>query len=80
MRGSTRGSHDIVKCGASGGLQASGRHRVCYAIQDRVEAEASDATIIGMVPMCHRSASFLFDLGSTYFYVSASFTYYINVV
>lgn len=38
-------------------------HRLCYAVPDLAEIEASDAVIIVMVSMCHCSASVLFDPG-----------------
>ncbi|XP_070046617.1 uncharacterized protein [Nicotiana tomentosiformis] len=40
---------------------------------------ASDAAITGMVPVCHRDASVLFDSGSTYLYVSSYFAPYLDI-
>nr|XP_009767981.1 PREDICTED: uncharacterized protein LOC104219040 [Nicotiana sylvestris]XP_016448191.1 PREDICTED: uncharacterized protein LOC107773259 [Nicotiana tabacum] len=39
----------------------------------RLEVESSDAIITGLVLVCHRDASILFDLGSIYSYVSSYF-------
>ncbi|XP_070013373.1 uncharacterized protein [Nicotiana sylvestris] len=50
-----------------------------YALSARMEAVASDFVIIGIVPICHRDASVLFDLGSTYSYVSSYFASYLGV-
>lgn len=51
MRGGARGGHNTMRDGTHRGLQASGSHRVCYAIPDRIEVEASDIVITGMVPV-----------------------------
>ncbi|XP_015165067.1 uncharacterized protein [Solanum tuberosum] len=50
-----------------------GRGGHCYAFPGRPEAETSDAVITGIIPVCHRSASVLFDPGSTFSYVSTYF-------
>ncbi|XP_015163797.1 uncharacterized protein [Solanum tuberosum] len=60
--------------GASGS-QSGGRGAQCYAFPGRPEAEASDAVITGIVSVCHRPASVLFDPGSTFSYV---FTYFAS--
>ncbi|XP_070040189.1 uncharacterized protein [Nicotiana tomentosiformis] len=57
-----------------GGCQA----RYC-ALPNRTEALASDSIITGIVPVCHRDASILFDPGSTYSYVSSYFAPYLGV-
>ena len=64
--------------GSHGGSQSDGGHSHCYAFPGRPEAEASDAeasdaVITGIIPVCHRPATVLFDPGSTYSYV---FTYF----
>ena len=61
--------------GTSGafGSQSGGRGAQCYAFPGRPEAEASDAVITGIVSVCHRPASVLFDPGSTFYYVSTYF-------
>ncbi|XP_070056533.1 uncharacterized protein [Nicotiana tomentosiformis] len=58
----------------SGGAQPR-----CYAFPARPEAESSNVVIIGIVPVFHRAASFLFHLGSMYFYVSSYFASYLVV-
>lgn len=45
-----------------------------YAFPGRPEAEASYAIIRGIVLVCHRLASILFNPGSTYSYVSTYFS------
>ncbi|XP_049410606.1 uncharacterized protein LOC125873772 [Solanum stenotomum] len=63
--------------GASGasGSQSGSRGAQCYAFPGRLEAEASDAVITGIVSVCHRPASVLFDPGSTFSYVSTYFAF-----
>ena len=65
----------VVGRGTSGasGSQSGGRGAQCYAFPGRSEAEASDAVITGIVSVCHRPASVLFDPGSTFSYVSTYF-------
>ncbi|XP_069150379.1 uncharacterized protein [Solanum lycopersicum] len=46
----------------------------------RPEAEASDAVITGIIPVCHRSATVLFDPGSTYSYVSTYFAPSLDIL
>lgn len=65
MRGGTREGHGIVRGRACVGPQASGWHRVCYAVPGRAKVEASDAVITCMILICHCSNSILFDPGST---------------
>ena len=50
-----------------------------YALPARTEVVASDSVITGIVPVCHRDASVLFDPGSTYSYVSSYFASYLGV-
>ncbi|XP_070010715.1 uncharacterized protein [Nicotiana sylvestris] len=40
---------------------------------------ASDVVIIGIVSVCHRDASVLFDHGSTYSYVSSYFAHFLDM-
>ncbi|XP_070035717.1 uncharacterized protein [Nicotiana tomentosiformis] len=44
-----------------------------YAFPGRMKAIASYAVITCIVPVCHKDASVIFDLGSTYSYVSSYF-------
>ncbi|XP_070042671.1 uncharacterized protein [Nicotiana tomentosiformis] len=60
--------------GQSGGAQPR-----FYAFPIRLEAELSDAVIIGIVPVCHRDSSVLFDPDSTYSYVSSYFSSYLDL-
>ncbi|WMV59720.1 hypothetical protein MTR67_053105 [Solanum verrucosum] len=46
----------------------------CYAFPDNNEAEDSDKVIICTILVCDRMANVLFDPGSTYSYVSVSFS------
>jgi len=48
------------------------------ALPARPNAIASDAVITGIVSVCHRDASVLFDLGSTFSYVSSYFAHYLG--
>ncbi|XP_070019748.1 uncharacterized protein [Nicotiana sylvestris] len=70
---------------ARGGGQAdrgrpSGRGKArFYAFLGRTKAVASDIFIIGMVPVCHRDVSVVFDQGSTYSYVSSYLDPYLDI-
>ncbi|XP_070056332.1 uncharacterized protein [Nicotiana tomentosiformis] len=55
-----------------GRLRGGGQAR-CYDFSGRTEAVASEAIITGIITVCHRDASVLYDLGSTYFYESSYF-------
>ncbi|XP_070054428.1 uncharacterized protein [Nicotiana tomentosiformis] len=86
-----RGRGQAIRGGAQairgGGQQARGCPRVggqsgegqphFYAFPTRPEAESSDAVITGIVLVCHRDASILFDPGSTYSYMSSYFASYL---
>ncbi|XP_070031930.1 uncharacterized protein [Nicotiana tomentosiformis] len=50
-----------------------------YAFPSRTEATTLDAVIICIVPVYFRVASVLFDLGSTYSYVSSYFAPYLGI-
>ncbi|XP_070049261.1 uncharacterized protein [Nicotiana tomentosiformis] len=58
----------------SGGCQAR-----FYAIPARKAAVDSDRVITGIVSVCHRDASTLFDRRSTYSYVSSYFARYLDM-
>ncbi|XP_070041158.1 uncharacterized protein [Nicotiana tomentosiformis] len=70
---------------ARGGSQAGrGRPRGggqarFYAFPARTEAVASDVVITSIVPICHRDATVLFHLCSTYLYVSSYFALYLDI-
>ncbi|XP_070017076.1 uncharacterized protein [Nicotiana sylvestris] len=61
------------------GHPRGGGHARYYALPARTEVIASDSVITGIVPVCHRDASVLFDLGSTYPYVSSYFAPYLGI-
>ncbi|XP_070053920.1 uncharacterized protein [Nicotiana tomentosiformis] len=60
--------------GRSGGGQAR-----FYALPARPDAIASDGVITGIVSVCHRDASVLFDPGSMYSYVSSYFAHFLDM-
>ena len=51
----------------------------CYAFPGRFEAEISDVVITGNHLVCDCMASVLFDIGSTFSYVSSSFATCLNL-
>ncbi|XP_070050381.1 uncharacterized protein [Nicotiana tomentosiformis] len=57
----------------------AGGHAKYYALPSRSKEVASDSIITGIVPICHRDASVLFDLGFTYSYVSTYFAPYLGI-
>ncbi|XP_070045065.1 uncharacterized protein [Nicotiana tomentosiformis] len=61
------------------GLPRGGGPPRFYVFLGRTEVVASDAVITGMVPVCHRDASVLLDLGSTYSHVSSYFSPYLDI-
>ncbi|MCF8701934.1 hypothetical protein L3054_11165, partial [Corynebacterium sp. MC-10] len=74
-------SSTVSQNGGRGIAQTGGgRGPHCYAFPGRPEAEASNVVIIGIIPVCHRSASVLFDPGSTYSYVSSYFSSEFNLL
>ncbi|XP_070058145.1 uncharacterized protein [Nicotiana tomentosiformis] len=60
-------------------VQGGGAQPRCYAFSARPEAESSDDVITSTVSVCSRDASFLFDPGSTYSYVSYYFASYLVI-
>ncbi|XP_070046257.1 uncharacterized protein [Nicotiana tomentosiformis] len=50
-----------------------------YDVPGSTELVSSDTVIIGMVLVCYRDASVLFDSGSTYPYVSSYFAPYLGI-
>ncbi|XP_069145670.1 uncharacterized protein [Solanum lycopersicum] len=77
---SGRDGSPSVRGGGRGGSQSNGGRSHCYAFPGRLEAEASDAVITGIIPVCHRSAIVLFDPGSTYSYVSTNFAPSLDIL
>ncbi|XP_070042822.1 uncharacterized protein [Nicotiana tomentosiformis] len=56
-----------------GGAQYSGGQARYYAFPRRTEVVTSDAVVTCIISVCHKDASALFDLCSTYSYVSSYF-------
>ncbi|XP_070050333.1 uncharacterized protein [Nicotiana tomentosiformis] len=54
-------------------------HARFYTFSGRTKNAASDAVIASIVSVCHRDASILFDLGSTYSYVPSYFAPYLDI-
>ncbi|XP_027767800.1 uncharacterized protein LOC114074085 [Solanum pennellii] len=77
---SGRGGSPSGRGGGRGGSQSDGGRSHCYAFPGRPEAEASDAVITGIIPVCHRPATVLFDPGSTYSYVSTYFAPSLDIL
>ncbi|XP_070005077.1 uncharacterized protein [Nicotiana sylvestris] len=50
-----------------------------YALPARIEVVAFDSIITSIVPVCHRDASVLFDLGFTYSYMSSYFASHLGI-
>ena len=75
-----RGDSPSGRGGGHGGSQSDGGCSHCYAFPGRPEVEASDAVITGIIPVCHRSATVLFDPGSTYSYVSTYFAPILDIL
>ncbi|XP_070005982.1 uncharacterized protein [Nicotiana sylvestris] len=51
-------------------IQIHDQHAYCNVVEEELD---------GIVPVCHRDASVLFDLGSTYSYVSSYFALYLGI-
>ncbi|XP_070025911.1 uncharacterized protein [Nicotiana sylvestris] len=60
-------------------VQSGGPQPQCYAFPARPEVDSSDAVILGIVLVCSRDASILFDPGFIYSYVSSYFASYLVV-
>ncbi|XP_070057984.1 uncharacterized protein [Nicotiana tomentosiformis] len=78
-RGRLRGGCHPGRGRLRGGGQISGAQPRFYTFLARLKAESSDAVIACIVPVCHRDASILFDMGSTYSYMSSYFASYLNM-
>ncbi|XP_070041385.1 uncharacterized protein [Nicotiana tomentosiformis] len=62
-----------------GGAQPTGAPARFYAFPARPDAVASDVMITGIISVCSRDASVLFDPGSTYSYVSYLFAHFLVI-
>ncbi|XP_070050976.1 uncharacterized protein [Nicotiana tomentosiformis] len=65
--------------GQPGGGQPVGAPARFYAFLASPDAEASDAVITCIVSVCGKDVSVLFDLWSTYSYVSSLFAHFLDV-
>lgn len=52
----------------------------CYAFSCKNEAEAFDAVITSTILFCDRMANMLFNMGSTYSYMSINFVSYFEIL
>ena len=76
-RGDRVSSSSVIaqQSGGRGTNQAGGgRGGHCYAFPGRPETETSDTVITGIILVCCRPASVLFDPGSTFSYVPTYFS------
>ncbi|XP_070019865.1 uncharacterized protein [Nicotiana sylvestris] len=64
--------------GGRGHPRGGGQARY-YALPTRTEFVTSDSIITGIILVCHRDASILFDLSSTYSYVFSYFSPHLHV-
>ncbi|XP_070054420.1 uncharacterized protein [Nicotiana tomentosiformis] len=64
---------------ADRGHPRGGGQTCFYDFPVRMEAATSDVVITGIVPVCHKDTSVLFDPGSTYSYVSSYFAQYLDI-
>ncbi|XP_070040805.1 uncharacterized protein [Nicotiana tomentosiformis] len=71
---------DMGRGGVDRGCPREGSQARFYAFLRMTEAFASDAVVTSMVSIFHRDASVLFDLGSTYSYVSSYFAPYLDII
>ncbi|XP_070032533.1 uncharacterized protein [Nicotiana tomentosiformis] len=65
--------------GQAGGGQSGGAPARFYAFLARPDAVASNTVIKGIISICGRDISVLFDPGSTYLYVSSLFVHFLDV-
>ncbi|XP_070040149.1 uncharacterized protein [Nicotiana tomentosiformis] len=74
-----RGRGQVGRGCPRGGGQLVGPPARFYAFPARPYVEASDAVIRGIISVCGKYTSVLFDPGSTYSYVSSLFAYFLGV-
>ncbi|XP_070036397.1 uncharacterized protein [Nicotiana tomentosiformis] len=74
-----RGGGQVGRGRPRGGGQSGGTPARFYAFPAIPYAVALDAVITGIISVCGRDASVLFDPGSTYSYVSSLFAYFLGV-
>ncbi|XP_070003502.1 uncharacterized protein [Nicotiana sylvestris] len=82
-RGSPRGGGQTRRgqpaTAQSGGGQLAGAPAILYAIPARPNVLALDVVITGIISVCGRDASVLFDPGSTYSYVSSMIAHFLDI-
>ncbi|XP_070042952.1 uncharacterized protein [Nicotiana tomentosiformis] len=74
-----RGRGQMGRGRPRGGGHPGGAPARFYAFSVRPDAVASDVVITGIIYVCDRDALVLFDLGSTYSYVSSMFAHFLGV-
>ncbi|XP_070037161.1 uncharacterized protein [Nicotiana tomentosiformis] len=74
-----RGGAQSTRGRSRGGGRSGGRQARFYDIPAITDSVASDAVITGIVLVCQRDASVLFDPGSTYSYVSSYFAHHLDI-
>lgn len=72
-----RGGGQSVRGHPRGGVQSGWAPPCFYALPTRPQETSSYVVITGIVPVCQRDASVVFDQGSTYSYVSSYFASYL---
>ncbi|XP_070057004.1 uncharacterized protein [Nicotiana tomentosiformis] len=74
-----RGGGQVGRGHRRDGGQPDGALTMIYAFSARPDAVALDPMIIGIIFVCSRHASVLFNLGSTYSYESSPFSPYLHI-
>ncbi|XP_070035144.1 uncharacterized protein [Nicotiana tomentosiformis] len=76
---SSRGGVWVGRGFPRGGGQSGDMPLSVYAFPTRQDVVASDSLITGIISVCGKDVSVLFDPGSTYSYVSSLFAHYLGV-
>ncbi|XP_070035030.1 uncharacterized protein [Nicotiana tomentosiformis] len=74
-----RGGGQVGRGHPRGGGQPGGAPARFYAFSAKPDVEASDSVITGIIYVCDKDASILYDPGSTYSYVSSLFAHFLGV-
>ncbi|XP_070045056.1 uncharacterized protein [Nicotiana tomentosiformis] len=75
----TKDGEQVHRGRARGGGQSDGAPARFYAFPARSDVVSSDAVITGIISVCGRDTSVLFDPESTYSYVSSLFAHFLDV-
>lgn len=75
-----RGTTQTNQSGGREVTQAERDYAHCYAFPGGPQVEAYVAVITCIVILCHQPGTVLFDIGSTFFYVSAYFALDIDMI